>query len=208
MIGIEEIKQRIRSSSSIEFVELCCALLLSIGERHGVSLEGLSWNFNINEKDGGVDGRFVEANKTVPRFIPSPKVAYQFKSGDGAGSPEKIANEDILKKKNVKKVLDEGGSFVFFAGRDRAEDMEQKICSELNKKGYPISEERIVYIGGGCIAGLLQKQYPGLLYRYLRIRKYCESFNSWSKKESLTNPFVRDLDEVQQKLQEFEYLVR
>ena len=201
MIGLNELQHRVsRLDNPYQFVELCAALVLATAAKNSVALSGFSWNLNISEPDGGVDQRFIGADKVVPRIIPGKTVVYQCKAGDGAGSANDIALNDVINKSNVKRRLEDGDHFVYFAGRKRHAEFERDITEKLKENGFPVPEERIHYLGPEYLAGLL-RNYPGLLARYLNLHHECLPLDKWSERASMSNPFVSgESPEIQSRL--------
>ena len=121
--------------SSNQLVELLRILLYAEARKHCVSKAGIHVPFQITVPDGGNDG---EWNSEVAPcdYIPSKFTIYQAKAqamGPKACASEVLNGDGSALKSQVLRILDAGGSFVFFCRKGYVkEDLDDKIQEVRN----------------------------------------------------------------------------
>src|SRR5712671_5384669 len=127
--------RQIRLLDDSRFVELMNALLSESAAKHGIDRSCIATNLNIQEPDGGIDARCVNASTTAGRLIPALNVDYQFKGGGNKKSLTKIVEEDITAKPRVLDGLKSGHAFVFVAAWDRGDETEESLAAKTREAG-------------------------------------------------------------------------
>src|SRR5258708_580648 len=169
----------IESLDDSKFAALCNSLLSEIAGQHGLRT-CLALNLRVNDPDGGIDARCVNSPKTMGRLLPRPFVDYQFRSGSKKKSPAKIIEEDVIAKPRVLEGLRNGHVFVFMAGWDAADNIDDKLVAEFRKQkpDVIIDDDQILFTGRTSIAHFLQS-FPGLVARWIGIDLSLSSLEKW-----------------------------
>lgn len=183
-----------------EFVALANDFLVAAAIEHGLPRSCLATNLRVNDPDGGIDARCVDAPFTVPRIFPRADSAFQYKSGSSGGSPSTVAEDDILNKPRVRSHLEDGDGFVYIAAFDKGDAFEEDL-TEAVREEIPVEDGQIVFIGGESFARQLQP-FLGLVARHvLRFDENLLSIDDWNGLEQFRNPFEAD-EAVEQRLED------
>jgi hypothetical protein len=191
----------IESLDDSRFVAMSGSLLSETAAQHGLRT-CLATNLRVTEPDGGIDARCVNSPITMGRLFPRRNVDYQFRSGTTEKSAAKIIAEDVLAKPRVIRGLQDGHAFVYMAGWDRADNIDEKLVAELRKQKpeLSIADDQIVFVGKNTIALLLQA-FPTIVARAIGIDLRLFTLEKWSQFPHLQNQFQVD-ESVQQQLDE------
>ena len=193
LLDTDRIRLLIPLLDEVRFAALCNDLLIDIAVPHSIPRSCLRLNLNTKESDGGIDAACVDAPSVVPRLIPRPNTDYQFKSGHTPRSVAKIVGEDILGQQRVVEALKNGHAFVYMAGWDRSDKIEDDIIEKLGDAGLPIEADQIVFFG----REMLTQQFvasPALVSRYLGVDLVANLVESeqWSRRRTMSNVYISD----------------
>jgi hypothetical protein len=178
---------------SKSFVELGNNLLITSAAAHGVPRSCLATNLHINEPDGGIDARCVNAPTTVGRLIPRPHADYQFKAGNSVKSAKEIVTNDIIEKPRVLDGLRQGHAFVYLAAWDRGDNFEDELFKELLDRSldFPVDRDQIVFISNHQIVWLVLA-FPALVAQAVHIDLNLVEIGKWASFKPMSNPYQTD----------------
>ena len=193
--------RQVQMLSDREFVELLNSLLSETAARAGINRTSIASNLNIQEPDGGIDARCVNASNLAGWLIPRKNVDYQFKSGQYKRSVPGIVDEDILNKPRVRSGLESGHAVVFACGWERGDSIEDEITRELRRRHVEVEDGQIVFLTAYSIAQLLQT-CPSSLALFLGWDLPLIGITRWARFPSLNNQFQVDpiLDKMMEAL--------
>lgn len=133
--------EHLKSLSPEESVDLVMEMIRTDARASGMNASCLNISSNVNEKDGGIDGDFVDAPRDSKHgMIKKGRTCYQIKSGKL--SIGKVEVEDILidketkmLKKGVRSCLDRDDIFfVILVGRDLTSTKKTEVISMFHER--------------------------------------------------------------------------
>ena len=144
---------------------LCGNLISEIGTAEGNPRSCFKTNLALFDPDGGIDATCETAPNRIPRILPRPDVAYQFKSGKVRSAAE-VGRVGIAGKPRVITNLERGGAFVYIAAWDFGSGFEESVTQAVRERGIRVDDGQIVCIGSSEVA-LLLTDFPALAYEVL-----------------------------------------
>lgn len=194
--------QLIKLSDPKAFVELANNLLIAGAVAHGIPRSCLATNLHINEPDGGIDARCVNAPVTVGRLIPRPNTDYQFKAGNSPKSLNEIVTKDILAKPRVLDGLQQGHAVVYIASWDRGDEFEEELFKEVVGRSlrFPVDRDQIVFIANHQLVSLMLP-FPALVAQTVHVDVNLVDIGKWASFKTMSNPYQSD-EVVQAQLNE------
>jgi hypothetical protein len=185
------LSKEIQKLSDREFADLLNFLLSETAARAGIARSCIAANLNIQEPDGGIDARCVNASTTAGRLIPRKNVDYQFKSGQSKKSVARVAKEDFRDKPRVLDGLKNGHAMVFACAWERGDAFEEELTRELRQINIPVEDGQVVFLTAYSIA-LLLPSYPSSLARVFGWSLSLVGIDRWVKFQSMSNVFQAD----------------
>jgi hypothetical protein len=187
----EYITPRLPFLNPDQFAVLCNDLLSSSARAAGIPVSHLSLNLRLRDPDGGLDARCDNAPRAVGRIIPAVTCGYQYKSGSTKKSAKAVALDDIVEKPRVLELLKAKRPFIYLAATDYGDEFEKDVIEEVKAARIEVVPGLIIVISGHSLAHQLLT-HPALVARFTGLDVELESFEGWSTRESMRNPFSGD----------------
>lgn len=187
-ITADEIEQ-LGEAPFIDFME---KLIRAEAERAGINPLSIkiTASHKRHTKDGGIDGRHIEAPIKESRWFPDTHAVWQFKAGEL--SPGKLKEE--AKKSRVVEAVRNGATYCFAHGAEQSdstrENRENAIREGLEEEGV---EPRFMYLTPSDLANW-SSEHPSLFYLPFFNRPVGDlmRFERWQSLKKHDIPFYHD----------------
>lgn len=190
----------IKQLDGSQLVRLLHTLLCAEARKRNISKSGIHVPFEINVKDGGSDGQW-DGNIEENDYIPDRLTFYQSKASsmDPADCANEIHKDGSTElKPQVKRVLEAGGSYVFFCSHaynpNQIEARKQKAREALRDGGRSSWQTDKIHFLDGTLIAQWSNQHAAALAYVCRCTKISQAvtlrdFEHWSKDRNLQNDF-------------------
>ena len=187
-------KKHIEQLDSGQLLRVLKKLLEFEVKEHGITPCEIDVPLNDNDPDGGVDG-WIKWDMGPEKFgnIPNRLTGFQSKA---MNMPARNCQKELINgkgkiKPEIKKVLDAGGSYVFFCHKaynpSNIEDKIKKITKLLETKGYTEKvKNQITFYDGNKIAIWVNQYFPARVYVIKMLGGYVipglQTWENWNAK--------------------------
>lgn len=206
-LDADRIAEGIQRQGPQDFADLGNDVLVEMAIRIGASPGCVRTTLSVFENDDGLDAACIESGEIAAPWIPDPDlVGYQFKSGTNDKSAREVVEDDVLDKRGVMEVINNGGAFVYITAWDRA-NFENDIRARAGDLGLAGHEDQLHYISGDSLARQITR-LPALIARLQapNIGRLF-TFQEWLDQPRLQNPFEAD-DAVETRVQDLERMLQ
>lgn len=183
-------KEHIEQLDSKNLIRILRKLLTLEANKFGIPQSAANVYLNINDPDGGEDGRIKwENGPPKTDWIPNRFSMFQSKAQPltSKDCEKEILNGKREIKPKVKEVLDAGGSYIFFchkAYNDRYIDPKiSKIVNTLTDKGYPNTvKKQVAFYDGNIISNWVNQYFTAQVFVMELLGKHpIPGLQTWEK---------------------------
>jgi len=187
-------KKHIEQLDSGQLLRVLKKLLEFEAKEHRIPQSVIKIPLNEDDPDGGVDG-WIEWNDGPAKteWIPNRITGFQSKAMDMPANKcqRELVNKEGKVKSEIRKVLDAGGSYVFFCRKAYApaniEDKIKKVITTLRNKGFTKTKGRqIHFYDGNRISNWVNQYFPAQVYVMEMLGRYIipglQTWGKWNEK--------------------------
>ena len=201
----EVTSEHVSALKAREFSILVGKLLSAEAQESGIPLDGIHVSYETSAPDGGEDARIEwQGGPARTGFLPNRFCQFQLKTGKV--SPAQAGNEVLDSNKELKpmirKVLEEGGSYIMLCSRPYTEKAikarESKILENIREHRLQTEEARIQFRDSGQVAAWTAS-HPSAAFWLLRkigsplANPFFGSWSHWSRRAEYSGaPWVKD----------------
>ena len=171
-------------------VEFLRRLLWAEGSRVGIGQHLISVPNCINVPDGGIDAVIYDAAPSSDEVIPRGTTGFQVKASNLTATEcrqelhvAKDTDRDL--KPEVKRLLDDGGTYVLVLSADVIEtDRQRAVVEELHRCGY---DNPVRVYTATKLQGFVER-HPGVVAWLKERSPLCLSHDTWARRSDINVP--------------------